>query len=142
MRSVFRRVHAAAAVLLVVGLVVQVFLAGAALTELGGTGDFRFHEDFGYSVLGILTLTVLLTAVAARSERRDVGTAFAVLLLYVVQTSLPGFRASQPALAALHPVNALLLFALSAWYARRAWTMRRAAAPSGPAAAGIEPASN
>ena len=27
------------------------------------------------------------------------------------------------AVAALHPVNALLLFGLAAWYARRAWRM-------------------
>jgi hypothetical protein len=44
-----------------------------------------------------------------------------MLVLYIVQTLLPNFRASAPWVAALHPVNALFLFALAAWYARLAW---------------------
>ena len=44
-----------------------------------------------------------------------------LLVLYVVQTSLPYAKESIPWIAALHPVNALVLFALSIWYAWRAW---------------------
>jgi hypothetical protein len=118
---VLERVHAAVAALFVIAIVVQVFLAGAALSNLGGSGSFATHIDFGYTGLGIAALVLLLTAVAARRPRRDIGIALALLVLYVVQTVLPGFRASTPWVAALHPVNALFLFALAAWYARRAW---------------------
>ena len=118
---VLERLHAAAAALLVVAIVIQVFLAGAALANLGGSGNFATHIEFGYTWIGIAVLAVILTALAARRPRHDIGIVAALVGLYVVQTVLPGFRESAPWVAALHPVNALFLFALAAWYARRAW---------------------
>jgi hypothetical protein len=113
------RVHALAAIVYVAAIVVQVFLAGAAIANLGGSGNFTAHVEFGYTWLGIASLVLVVTALAARRPRRDVGIALGILVLYVIQTLLPTFRTSTPALAALHPVNALLLFGLAAWYARR-----------------------
>jgi hypothetical protein len=118
---VLRRVHAAVAILFVVMIVFQVFLAGAALANLGGSGSFATHIEFGYSWVGIASLAVLVSAIAARRPRREWGIALGMIVLYVVQTLLPSFRQSAPWVAALHPVNALLLFALAAWYARLAW---------------------
>ena len=115
------RVHAAAAAIFVVAILVQVFLAGLAIANLGGSGTFSTHIEFGYTWIGLAALALLVTAIAARRPRRDIGIALALLVLYVVQTVLPSFRASTPWVAALHPVNALFLFALAAWYARRAW---------------------
>jgi hypothetical protein len=115
------RLHAAAAAVFLVAIVVQVFLAGTALANLGGSGNFETHIEFGYTWVGIAALAVLLTALAARRPRREIGIALALLVLYIVQTMLPSFRASAPWVAALHPVNALFLFALAAWYARRTW---------------------
>ena len=43
-----------------------------------------------------------------------------LLVLYVVQTTLPQAKATFPAIAALHPVNALALLALGVILARRA----------------------
>jgi hypothetical protein len=116
---VLLRVHALAAIVYVAAIVVQVFLAGAAIANLGGSGNFTAHVEFGYTWLGIASLVLVVTALAARRPRRDVGIALGILVLYVIQTLLPTFRTSTPALAALHPVNALLLFGLAAWYARR-----------------------
>ena len=118
---VLERLHAAAAALFVVAIVVQVFLAGAALANLGGSGDFATHIEFGYTWIGFAALAVLLTALAARRPRRESLIALGLLGLYIVQTILPNFRTSAPWVAALHPVNALFLFGLAAWYARRAW---------------------
>jgi hypothetical protein len=118
---VLERVHAAAAALFVVAILVQVFLAGAALANLGGSGNFSTHIEFGYSWVGLAALALLLTALAARRPRRDVLITFGILVLYIVQTMLPSARTSAPWIAALHPVNALFLFALAAWYAWRAW---------------------
>jgi hypothetical protein len=118
---VLERVHAAAAGLFVVAIIVQVFLAGAALANLGGSGNFETHIEFGYTGIGIAALAVLLTAVAARRPRREIGFVLGLVALYVVQTILPNFRESASWVAALHPVNALFLFALAAWYARRTW---------------------
>jgi len=115
------RLHVVSAVIFVVAIVVQVFLAGAAIANLGGSGDFTTHREFGYTWVGLASLALVLTAFAARRPRRDVGIVIGLLLLYVVQTMLPNARASAPWLAALHPVNALFLFAAAVWYARRTW---------------------
>lgn len=116
-----RRVHAAAAWLFVAAIVLQVFLAGAAIASLGGSGDFAAHIEFGYSGVFVAWLILIVFAVVARPPRREIGFVLGLLGLYVIQTLLPSFRSSTPVLAALHPVNALLLFALASWYARRTW---------------------
>jgi hypothetical protein len=121
-----RRLHAVAAWVFVAAIVVQVFLAGAAIPQLGGSGVFASHVDFGYTI-GLFALLVVVTAVIARAGRQAIGISLALLVLYIIQTLLPGFHKDIPAAAALHPVNALVLFALAVWYARRAW---RAAAPA------------
>ena len=115
------RVHAAAAAVFVVAIIVQVFLAGAAIANLGGSGNFSTHIEFGYTWIGLAALVLLVTVFVARRPRRDVGIVVAIILLYVVQTILPSFRSSSPVIAALHPVNALALFAVAAWYARHLW---------------------
>ncbi|HWH24050.1 MAG TPA: DUF6220 domain-containing protein [Candidatus Limnocylindria bacterium] len=120
MRQALGRVHVIAAWLLVGGIALQVFLAGIALRNLGGTGDFGLHVEFGYTGVGLLSLAVVLSAVGARLSGRDTAMAFGLLVLYFVQTALPALRTAVPVMAALHPVNALLLFALAVWYARRA----------------------
>jgi hypothetical protein len=118
---VLERVHVAAAVLFVAAIVVQVFLAGAALANLGGSGNFATHIEFGYTGIGVAWLILLVTALAARRPRSEIGIALILLVLYIVQPILPAFKTSAPSIAALHPVNALLLFVVAAWYARRAW---------------------
>ena len=118
---VLKRLHAAVAALFVVAILVQVFLAGAALANLGGSGNFETHIEFGWTWIGIAALAVLLTALVARRPLRDSLIALGLFGLYLVQVILPSFRASAPWVAALHPVNALFMFALAAWYARRAW---------------------
>ena len=115
------RVHAALAWAFVATIVIQVFLAGAALSNLGGSGNFTTHIDFGYYVVGIAALAVLVSALVARRPRREVGISAGLFVLYIIQTSLPQAKGSIPAIAALHPVNALLLFGVAVWYARSAW---------------------
>jgi hypothetical protein len=127
----WRRLHAAAASIWVVAIVVQVYLAGQAIANLGGSGDFSTHISVGYTI-GIVQLVVVLTALAARLPRRDVGIALGILVLYIVQTILPGTKGSAPWVAALHPLNAMILFTLSLWYAVHAWRVARTAPPVGP----------
>ena len=124
MRQAIRLGHAAAAWLFVAAILGQVFLAGLAIVQLGGGGDFSLHREFGYTALGLLALAVLLTAVLAGAGRRRIWLSFGLLLLYVVQVSLPEYRSSMPVVAALHPLNAMLLFGLATWYARLAWRSR------------------
>lgn len=126
-----KRVHGGAAWLFVGAIVVQVFLIGAAIPQLGGSNDFSAHIGFGYTI-GFIALLVVVTALVARADRQAIGITVGLLLLYIVQTILPNLKGSMPFVAALHPVNAMVLFALSIWYARRAW---RAASPAASSAA-------
>ena len=130
-----RQIHAVVAWLFVGTIVYQVYLAGAAIANLGGSGDFSAHAGFGFEAVGLAALAVLITAIIARMPRRDIGWSFLLLVQYVIQTILPGLRGTSPAIAALHPLNAVLLFALATWYARHAWVTRNA----NGSAAGAEP---
>ena len=122
------QLHAGAAWLFLVAIVVQVFLAGAAITQLGGSGTFASHAEFGYTWVGLAALAVVVTALIARAGRRSILISLGLMALYIVQTLLPAARGSIPAVAALHPVNAMLLFALATWYAWRSWRTASTAA--------------
>ena len=78
----------------------------------------------GNTGIGIVVAILLVTALIARLPRRDLGLVVLLVVLYVVQTLLPGLRSASPAIAALHPVNALLLFGVATWYAARLWRRR------------------
>jgi cytochrome c oxidase assembly factor CtaG len=134
----WRTLHAWAAILWVAAIIVQVFLAGQAIANLGGSGDFTTHIGFGYTI-GIVQLVVLILAFPARLSGRDKWISAGILGLYVVQTLLPGLKSVSPFISALHPLNAMLLFAVSIWYARHA--LRIASVPTdAPAMAAEEPA--
>lgn len=115
----WQKAHALAAVVWVGAIVVQVMLAGLAIANLGGSGDFRTHADVGYTI-GIIQLIALVLAFPAKASRRDKAISFGLLLLYIVQTLLPGFKG---VVAAVHPLNAMVLFTLSVWYARHGWKL-------------------
>jgi Family of unknown function (DUF6220) len=121
-----RTVHAWVAVAWVVGLIVQVFLAGLAIPQLGGNGNFSSHQGLGYA-LGLVALALVVTAAAARLGRERVLQSLGLLGLYVIQTILPNLDPGLSIAAALHPVNAMLMFAGSLWYARQVWRDRAVA---------------
>jgi hypothetical protein len=123
MRPLLRQAHAVVAWVFVGSIVIQVFLAGLAIPQLGGNGSYATHRDFGY-LIGLIALVLLLAAVAAGAGRRRIGQAVGLLVLYVVQSSLPYMDPGLPAAAALHPVNALVMFGLGIWYARQVWRER------------------
>jgi hypothetical protein len=107
--------------LFVAGVVVQAYLAGAAFAQLGGSGEFSTHISVGYTVMGLLALSVLVSALVGRVPRRDVALSIALFILYIIQTALPSARATAPLVAALHPANAMVLLILAAiigWRAR------------------------
>jgi hypothetical protein len=132
MRPLMRQIHAWMAWVFVAAIVVQVFLAGLAIPQLGGSGSFATHRDFGY-LIGLISLILLIAAIAAGAGRRRITQAAGLLALYVVQSSLPYLDPGLPAAAALHPVNALVMFGLGVWYAR---AVRRERAPGASAPAG------
>ena len=97
-------------------VVVQVFLAG--LGVFAGAENFSLHRDFGYT-FGWLTLLLLLLALGGRLGRRWIGLSALVLVLFAFQSVFVAVRDAMPAAAALHPVNALAIFAVALQIARR-----------------------
>ncbi len=129
MKSVLRQVHAWVAWVVVGAIVVQVLLAGLSIAQLGGSGSFVTHVDVG-RIFGIVFLLLVVTALLAGAGRRRVLQAAGLLGLFVVQSFLPYMDEALglPIVAALHPVNALVMFGLAVLYARAVWRERSVAA--------------
>ena len=105
-----------AAWLFVAGVLIQVFLVGLDIfAELDGA----VHRDFAY-LYGWLVPILVLLAGAARVPSRTRSLTLLLLVLFAAQTVLPSLRDQVPVLAALHPVNALAIFAIGIVIARRA----------------------
>jgi hypothetical protein len=105
-KSIAGLVHLIAAWLLVVGLLVQVFLAGMGIFD--DASAFATHRDFGH-LLEILPVILLLTAIVAGYGRWRALAGAGLLALLFLQTILVLQRDSAPLVAALHPVNGFLL---------------------------------
>jgi hypothetical protein len=121
-----RLVHAAVAWLLVAAIVVQVWLAGTAIPQLGGSGSFGTHAGFGL-LIGLITLVLFITALPTGLGRRRILQSLGFVGLFIVQSSLPYVGVA--AIEALHPVNAIVMFVASLFYARAVWR-ERAVAPT------------
>lgn len=117
--------------------VLQFYLAGAAVEQLGGTRDFGTHQAIGFVIM-IIALVQLVLTFAGRLGWRMIGASALLLGLMVVASAL--VRLDTPGLAALHPVNGLLVAVLSVWIAWRGLSYIRAPLPPEPVAAAPEPA--
>jgi uncharacterized protein DUF6220 len=104
-------------------IVVQVFLAGMGVFD--GPERFETHRDFGY-LFGWLTLVMLIIAAVGRLGRVLIGLSALTLLQFFLQSVFILFREDLPAVAALHPVNGMLLLVVSLVIGRMAWAGRRA----------------
>jgi Family of unknown function (DUF6220) len=112
-----RRIHQALAWLFVVSVLIQVLLIGLFLFA---GASLMPHRAFGGIVVGILAILVAVAAGAAQLPTGKASRAGLLLLLIIVQVILPAFHRSSPVIAALHPVNALLIFWLGVVVARNA----------------------
>jgi len=129
--------------LFVAAIVIQVFLIGLGL--FGDAAYRQTHIEFGYTWMGLAAFALLISGLVARPGRRTVGLVIGLFVLYIVQTLLPSARQAYPAIAALHPVNALLIFGLALYVARSAMALARLGGQSeaqvAPAAASRDAAS-
>jgi hypothetical protein len=89
--------------LVVAGLVLQFYLAGAALF---GAMTFQPHRTLG-NLLAVAILLLLVLALIARPGRSLVGLTALLAGLTVVQVLLPSLRTGLPWVAALHAVVAV-----------------------------------
>jgi hypothetical membrane protein len=113
------------------GLVLQLFFIGfGVFPRNGDSNPFGLHKTWGF-ILGDIAVVLFLVALAARPGRRTVLLALAVgLLTFLAQPLLVSARHKAPIVAALHPVNALLIFWLTLVLMRRASALVASGAPA------------
>lgn len=116
--------------LFVVCLFIQFFLAGLGVFD--GAVAFLTHRQFGYT-FGWLTLVMLILAVVGRMGRRMISLTALILVLFALQSVFVAVRADYPAIAALHPVNGVVLLLVAITVARSTRAIRPSRGPrSGP----------
>ena len=128
-----RYVLAVLSALFVVGVLIQVFLAGLAVFDVT-SNRWDDHANFGH-LLGVITYVLWVPAVLGRVGLRLIGAAFLMLILMALQYIFVGAD-GEPSVQALHPVNALVMFSVSAWIAWQTFSLlkRSPAAEIAPAA--------
>jgi hypothetical protein len=117
------------ALLIAIGIVVQVFLAGLGIF---GAESFDAHKSFGF-ILHLLTILVFLLAIGGPRTGRTIGMGFGLAALVTIQILLVGARDDAPGLAAFHPVLALFALGLAFHIGMPAISRRRGASAPRPA---------
>lgn len=99
-------------------LPIQFYLAGYGAfsfthgTTLTRNNDWGAHAAFG-SIIGLVVILVLISGLLSRLPRQLTGMTVALFVLMIVQFLLGAVGDSAAVLAALHPVNALLITGLT-----------------------------
>ena len=123
--------------LFVACVIVQFFLAG--LGVFAGASNFELHRNWGYT-FGYLLLIMVAAALLGRMPRAAWAAPIGVIVLFALQSVLVALRADAPVIAALHPVNAVAIFAASWWIARSSADWQREREPERtPAASDAAP---
>jgi hypothetical protein len=111
-------------VLFILAVIFQVFLAGAGI--LVARSWLVFHAAFGNLIMLFPLLLLLPCGLIARLPRSlNWLTALLALLALLQPLLLWGVNLGLGLLAAFHPVNALLMFALTLFLGGRAWNLAR-----------------
>ena len=128
LRSFARRAFPVVAWAFVVALGVQIFFAGVYV--FAGPSNIELHRN-GAHVVGLLTFALIASAYVGRVEQRDRRATLGILGLLVVQGMLVHVHQwfDMPFIAALHPVNAMLMTWAALSLARRS-SVYRSSAPA------------
>jgi hypothetical protein len=108
-----RRVYLVLALIFFLGVTIQAFLAGAGIFT--GGSWILWHRGLGHlltSPIPLIPLLLLILSFVGRLPRADKWLCGLLLFLAAVQPVVLYLRGVLPILSALHPVNALFLFAL------------------------------
>ena len=111
MQRIIAQIHQGLARVFLAGLLIEFYLAGAAIFGVGLS--FEPHRMLGTGLV-ILAILFPVLALIGRLGRKLIGFSLVLVLLTIVQMALPSLRGNVPWIAALHPVNALALMGISA----------------------------
>ena len=138
---VSRYAYTAVAWLFVIGILTQVFMVGLSL--LGRQPSWQIHMGLGHT-LGILALLLVVLAYVGALPHPFKRLTWLTFALYILLADVVIFlRQSAPVVAALHPVLAVTLFALTSSLALRAWRLvHEPADTTATAQPDIEPTGN
>ena len=125
MIKVSRYIYWIATWLFLLGVMGQVFLAGmAVVARLTG---WTTHGNLGHA-LALPLLVMLVSAYLGRLTGKEKRLTWLLFVVYIIQADVIIFlRQDAPLVSALHPVLALVDFALALTLARRAWPLARQA---------------
>ena len=118
--------------LFVACVLVQFFLAGLAV--FAAVPSFELHRTWGYT-FGYLLIFMVIAGLVGRMPRAAWAAPLGVMVLFALQSVFVALRTDAPAIAALHPVNAVAIFAAAWWIARSAAAWQNSPAGESPAAA-------
>lgn len=125
--KVARTLYTLFAWLFVAGVMTQVFFAGMAV--VAGRWSWANHISLGH-LLAAPLLVMLVTMYVGKMPGRMKRLTWLLFLVYLLQADVLIFlRATAPALSALHPVLALVDFALGVALAWQAMAVVRAGEP-------------
>ena len=114
MQRIISQTHQGLARIFLVGLLLQLYLAGAPMF---GAVSFAPHRMLG-SALAVVAILFPVLALVGRLGRQRIGLSMLLAFLFIIQVMLPSLRGSASWIAALHAVNALALMGVSARIAR------------------------
>jgi cytochrome b561 len=124
-----RIANAGVAWLFVGCVIAQFFLAGLAVFD--DLAIFATHRDFGYA-FSLLTVVGLVLSLVTRAGRW-LASAWALLFgLFMLQSVFVLMRETNPAIAALHPVNGAVILVIALLVARRSTRLIEPAAAIEP----------
>lgn len=107
--------------LFLAGVAYQTYLAGVFIL---GTESSKDHIDVGW-ILHLAPVLILVLGAVGRVGARTLWWIAALVVSVGIQPFLPGLRTDLPWAAALHPVNALIIFWLTVTIGLRAWAIVR-----------------
>ena len=120
-----RNAYLGLALLFLVGLVVQFFLAGLGVFD---AESFEAHRTLGF-VLQAIAILLLVLALVGRLGSSLVRPSALLAVLAIAQSFFIAAEDSAPYVAALHVVNALAIAVVGALVVHRAWRREREVAP-------------
>jgi hypothetical protein len=118
--------------LFVACVLVQFFLAGLAV--FAAVPSFELHRTWGYT-FGYLLIFMVIAGLVGRMPRAAWAAPLGVMVLFALQSVFVALRTDAPVIAALHPVNAVAIFAAAWWIARSSAAWQNSPAGESPAAA-------
>ena len=133
MTKISRIVYLVTSSLFLLGVTLQVFLAGMVVValEMGWSN----HRDLGHT-LGLPLLVMLVTVYLGRFPRKMKWMSWLLMVVYFIQADVIIFiRDSIPFVSAFHPVLALVDFVLATYLVYQAWVVIRDAREERTAAA-------